>query len=408
MRIAIVTETYPPEINAIALTVEKKVAWLRERGHRVSLIRPRQLGEAPRDDRDTLLTPSSPIPLRRQLRFGWPITSRLRARWREARPDLVHVVTEGPLGASAVGAARDLGVQVTSDFGTCFHSNKREYGAAYGDGPGGNGLGSLAPLVSAYLRWFHNRTDVTFAPTAALAGELTAQGIARVVESGRGVDTQRFSPGRRSNALRAAWGATSDAPVVLHVGRLAPEKNVEVVPRTFALLKECNPQARLVWVGDGSLRQRLEAAHPDAVFMGELRGDALAVAYASADLLLFPSETETFGNVTLEALASGLVVVAYDQAAAAVHIESGVNGFLVPPGMTSQFVIAGAMAGTSLGECAPMRRLARDAAMQASWPAVLANFESQLYTILAKANGYGYRRLAPQPSLRLPEELLQR
>lgn len=371
MRIAYVTETWPPEINGVALTAQRTVEWLRARQHAVTVIRPRQRadrGAAARDPHSWLVA-GLPIPMYKPLRFGLPMTGELRARWQQdgARPDLVHVATEGPLGASAVAAARALGIPVTSDFRTNFHLYSRHYGAGW-----------AAPLVLRYLRWLHNRTQLTCVPTEAVAADLARQGFERTAVVGRGVDVERFSPWHRSRKRRATWGAHCGSVVVLHVGRLAAEKNVALVLRSFHAIKARLPDAVLVWVGDGPLRQRLQRKHRDAVFTGTLQGQALAEAYASSDLFLFPSLTDTFGNVTLEALASGLVVVAFDTGSAAVHVEHGVSGWLVPPGDETWFVEAATDAAVRLRDRPQMRRHATAAAQRANWHTVLGRFESLL------------------------------
>jgi glycosyltransferase involved in cell wall biosynthesis len=369
MRIVYVTETYPPELNGVALTVERTVRWLRERGHRVSLVRPRQ-GRESRVTEDTMLTPGLPIPMYPGLRFGLPVRSRLQRCWQRERPDVVHAATEGPLGSAAIAVARKLGIPVTSDFRTNFH----QYGSHYA-------LGWAEPLIRAYLRRFHNRTDLTFAPTNEVVRQLARDGVQRVIEVGRGVDARRFSPTRRSMAMRRSWGVNDDAPAVLYVGRLAAEKNVQLLLRSFAAIKGQNAAARLILVGDGPMRRSLQRAHPDAIFTGAQSGTALATAYASADIFLFPSLTETFGNVTLEALASGLIVVAYDTGAAAQHVDHEVSGFLVPVDTDSQFVVTAAVAAMRFAERGSMRRAAREAALCAAWPAVLARFEAHLHAV---------------------------
>jgi glycosyltransferase involved in cell wall biosynthesis len=371
MRIAYVTETYPPELNGVALTVERTVRWLRERGHRVSLIRPRQGKERRATEEHTILTPGLPIPMYPELRFGLPIRSRLRRCWQRDRPDVVHAATEGPLGSAAVSVARALGIPVTSDFRTNFH----QYGSHYA-------LGWAEPIIRSYLRRFHNRTDLTFAPTNEVVRQLMHDGVARVAQVGRGVDARCFSPTRRSAEIRKSWGVDDDAPAVLYVGRLAAEKNVHLLLRAFAAIKAGDAAARLILVGDGPLRKGLQRANPDVIFTGSLGGRALAVAYASADVFLFPSLTETFGNVTLEALAAGLIVVAYDTGAAAQHIEHEVSGFLVPVGTDSQFVVAAAVAAMRFRERQQMRRFAREAALRAAWPTVLARFEAHLQEVI--------------------------
>ena len=372
MRIAYVTETYPPELNGVSLTVERTVRHLRARGHAVELIRPRQPGDA------ALLEGASPagdwltggcrIPMYPDLRFGWARAATLRRRFEAGRAELVHLATPGPLAWAALAAARSLGLAVTSDFRTNFHQYSRHYG-----------LGLLAPALLAGLRRFHNRTHCIFVPTEALRGELSAKGFERLAVVGRGVDTERFAPGRRSAALRAGWGAADGDPVLLYVGRLAAEKNVGLALRAFEALRRLRPGARMVLVGDGPVRARLEAAHPQACFAGTLRGDALAAAYASADVFVFPSLSDTFGNVTLEALASGLPVVAYDTAAAAEHVIPGESGLLAPPGDEVAFAAAAcALAVQAPAKRAALRDAAVAAACRARWSEVLGRFEARL------------------------------
>ena len=375
MHVAFVTETWPPEVNGVALTAERTVDWLRARDHRVTVIRPRQkadrVGEPGRDgaDASTWLLPGLPIPMYKPLRFGLPAAGPLQRRWQQPgeRPDVVHVATEGPLGASAVRAARSCGSVVTSDFRTNFHIYSTHYK-----------LGWAAPLILRYLRALHNRTDLTFVPTEAVAAMLRRYGFERTAVVGRGVDVERFSPWHRSRELRSSWGAAGVTPVVLHVGRLAAEKNVGLVVRAFAAIKARLPTARLVWVGDGPLRARLQRRMRDAVFTGTLRDAELAQAYASADLFLFPSLTETFGNVTLEALASGLVVVAFDSGCASVHIQHGVSGWLAPPGDEQWFIDTAVDAAARLRDLEAMRRRAVQSARRADWNTVLARFEAIL------------------------------
>ena len=366
MRIAYVTETYPPELNGVSLTVDRTVRHLRERGHEVELIRPRQPSESACDDDDEWRTSGFPIPMYPDLRFGLASSTRLQQRFERTRPQLVHVATQGPLGRAAVRAALALDVPATSDFRTNFHQYSRYYG-----------LGWLAPVVCDYLRRFHNQTRRTFVPTPAVRDELARAGFERLAVVGRGVDTEHFSPKKRSAALRAQWGC-DDAPVLLYVGRLAAEKNVQLALCAFDAVRTRLPTARMVVVGDGPMRRRLEAHFPAARFVGVLRDEALAQHYASADLFLFPSLTDTFGNVTLEALASGLPVVAYDQAAAAVHVDDCDSGLLVTPGDERAFVAAACSLAWQHQYLASVRQRARTAALRARWDDVLLRFETQL------------------------------
>ncbi len=339
LRVALVSETYPPEVNGVAMTLGRLAGGLVARGHRLQVVRPRQKNEAAgKPEAGELLTPGLPIPRYPELRFGLPAGGRLWRAWRARRPDVVHIATEGPLGFSALLAARRLGIPALSSFHTNFHSYSRHYG-----------IGWLHRAIEAYLRGFHNRTAATLVPTAALAGELAARGFLGVQVLSRGVDTGLFSPVRRSAALRAHWGAAGKAPVCLVVSRLAPEKNLGLAFAAFAAIRAERPDARMVCVGDGPQAETLARRHPDAIFCGMRRGEDLAAHYASADLFLFPSLTETFGNVVSEALASGLPVVAYDQAAAGELVDNGRNGLLATPGNAAAFIAASVKLARDLG-----------------------------------------------------------
>src|SRR5690606_34409052 len=170
---------------------------------------------------------------------------------------------------------------------------------------------------------FHNGADATLVPTRELQAFLEGCGFRNVARLPRAVDTAAFSPRHRDDALRAQWGADCRAPVAIHVGRIATEKNLGLGVRAFRALQQLQPRARMVFVGDGPERERLARDNPDFVFCGVQRGEALARHFASADLFLFPSRSETFGNVTLEALASGVPTVAFDYGAAREHLRDG-------------------------------------------------------------------------------------
>lgn len=367
MRIAYVTETWPPELNGVSLTVERTVRYLRSRGHLVELIRPRQPGESPLDAGDELRTVGCVIPMYPDLRFGLARAGTLARRFRQSRPDLVHLATPGPLPWAALAAARALGIATTSDFRTNFHQYSRHYG-----------LGLFAGPVLGLLRRFHNLTRRTFVPTQAARRELAAAGFHELSVVGRGVDTERFTPAARSESLRATWGAGPDTPVLLAVGRIAAEKNVELALRAFERARRDRPDLRMVVVGDGPARARLTAAHPAARFVGAQRGAALAAHYASADAFLFPSLSDTFGNVVLEALASGLPVVAFDCAAAAEHVGDGASGRLVVPGDDAGFIAATAAFAVAPATLQPLRDAAVAAARRATWDEVLERFEARL------------------------------
>lgn len=379
MRVAMVTETYPPEINGVAMTMGRIVAGLQSRGHAVQLIRPRQhAGDRPADRPlfEEVLQRGMPIPRYDALKLGLPAKQALLRLWSRRRPDIVHVVTEGPLGWSALAAASKLKLPVATDFHTNFHS----YSAHYG-------VGWLKTPITAYLRKFHNKALRTLVPTESLRQELQALGFRNLQVVARGVDTALFSPSRRSPDLRGQWGAAADDPVALYVGRLAPEKNLPLVLRAWALMRELQPRLRLVMVGDGPERSRIERENPEVIFAGMRTGEDLAAHYASADLFLFPSLTETYGNVTIEAMASGLAVIAYDYAAARQHIRSGDNGLLVAPGAADDYVQAAAALVTDLPRARRMGAKARATTEKLDWSCIVSEFEQALLALTEDATG---------------------
>lgn len=387
-RIAMVTETYPPEVNGVANTVAKVVQGLRDHHHSVQLVRPRQ-GQVERTGGlDEVLTKGMTIPMYAHLRMGAPSKGKLVKLWSMRRPDLVHIATEGPLGWSALQAAIKLRLPVCSDFRTNFQAYSQHYG-----------IGWLQKPIMAYLRKFHNGCHSTMVPTEELRRQLSAAGLEDLSVVSRGVDTQLFSPDKRSQELRELWGAARGDVVVLHVGRLAPEKNLGVLLQAFERIQLTEPRARLVVVGDGPARTQMQAQNPHAHFAGFQSGEPLAAHYASADMFLFPSLTETYGNVTPEAMASGLAVVAFDDAAAGQLITHRHNGLLAPKTDAAAFL---SLAG-ELATDATLRRefgaLARAKVLEHGWEAILKNIED-IYTLTLR-RASAERPAVLQPGLQL-------
>lgn len=332
--------------------------------------------------------PSLPIPGYRGLRFGLPAAADLQRLWSATLPSVVHVATEGPLGASAIAAARRLDLPVSSSYHTNFDAYSRHYG-----------FGWLRRPIASHLRRFHNRTDLTLVPTRGLAQTLAATGYQKLAVMARGVDTRLFSPHRRSDALRAAWGAGPDDLVIAHVGRLAREKNLALVVEAFHAIERACPGARMLFVGDGPERAGLARRHRQHIFAGMRHGEDLARHYASADLFLFPSLTETFGNVVPEALASGLGVVAFAKAAAADLIEDGINGCLVATGDSRAFVAAATKLAMDRQWLATMRGLAAPSVAPLDWEHIHDCFADALANLVVthqrRRRGEKYFILAP-------------
>lgn len=315
---------------------------------------------------------SLPVPGYPGLRFGLPSWLRLRRLWSALRPDVVYVATEGPLGWTATSLARRLHIPVASGF----HTNFDDYLRA-------RRLPRLGALALAYLRRLHNGTAMTLAPTRDVVDRLSSHGFRNLEVLSRGVDARLFTPASRDASLRAAWGATVDAggpPVFLLVGRLAPEKNLPFALGKLASLTD--GRALCVVAGDGPDRAMLERQFPFAHFTGALRGEELARHYASADVLVFPSLTETFGNVLLEGMASGLLTISFDYAAAREHVVDRHNGWKVPFGDEAGFTARMAEALV----LPPAARLALGAASRRTaerldWDRIVRRFEELLTSV---------------------------
>lgn len=363
MNITFVTDTYTPQANGVATTLERLVNGLRDRGHSVDVVRPAVLA----CDEEGLEVPSFGLPGYREVRFGFPMRLVLQSRWSRRRPDVIYVATETPLGASAITAARSLGIPAASGF----HTNFQQYVAHYR-------MPLLEKATLSYLRRVHNRSACTFVPSRDVIDELDACGFENLQLLPKGVDTKRFNPKKRSIALRKTWGLGQGGLAGLYVGRIAAEKNLPLVVETFEAIRKRIPDFKGVFVGDGPKLEELKREHPEFVYAGVLRGEELAEHYASADLFIFPSITETFGNVTLEAMASGLAVVAYDYAAARQHIVNGVNGFTAGFDDREAFLSrALAAAGSDLGE---IRNEARKSARKVRWKKVVSALKNSFRT----------------------------
>ena len=371
MRIAVVTETWPPEVNGVAVTLAMLVQNLSLRNHDVQLIRPRQSkSDISMEDAglEEVLMRGMPIPRYPQLKLGLPSKKTLIKTWTLRRPDVVHIATEGPLGWSALQAAKVLKLPVTSDFRTNFQSYSKHYG-----------IGWLRKPIVAYLRKFHNATACTMVPTNELKRALAENGFLNLKVVARGVDTQLFNQCKRDSNLRSTWGASDQTKVLISVGRMAPEKNLEQVLNAFDALRWMNDKIKLVMVGDGPLREQYQQRFPDIIFPGMLSQKDLSVYYASSDLFVFPSQTETFGNVTLEALASGIPVLAFDCAAARDWVSPGVNGWLVPEDRPEQFAAQAVDIFRTEGLLEKVTETTRQQQVHLDWSQIAEQVESVLW-----------------------------
>ncbi|MBX3132538.1 MAG: glycosyltransferase family 1 protein [Gemmatimonadaceae bacterium] len=304
LRLAIFTDTFTPQVNGVARTLARLAQAVEARGGAVRV----ETVADPAAEPDARVHgwPSTPFWAYPQLRMAAPPKAEAIAQLRAWRPTLVHAATPFGVGLAGRAAARALGVPLVTSYHTSFTEYLRHYG-----------LSALDAVAWPFLRWFHNSGRRTFAPSQLVAQQLRQQGFRGVRVWSRGVDPLRFHPRFRSTAMREAMGAGPDDLVVAYVGRLAPEKGIHVaLEGMHRVVAESGGRVRLALAGDGPDEARCRAmAPPGTWFAGSLSGEALSAFYASADLFVFPSTTETFGNVVLEAMASGLPVVAPDTGA---------------------------------------------------------------------------------------------
>lgn len=329
MRVAYFSECLPPQTDGVARTLSNLMESLRTREVDFRVVSGAMWDESAWWGDRVFRVPAASFFLYPDYKVGWPGVPGLTRMLDAFGPEIVHAANPTPNGMFAAHHARRRGIPAV----TTYHTRFTAYLPYYK-------LGSLEPMIWGFLRWFHGLFDVTYAPTNAAAAELRAQGISNVEIWSRGVDTSRFDPSYRSAALRESVGASDAAPLLLFVGRLVKEKDLADLVAAANLLRARGRRFQLVIVGDGPMRAELEEAAPYAHFPGIQVGDNLARWYASADALVFPSTTETFGNVVLEAFASQLPVVGVGMGGVPDLIDEGVNGLLVTPNAPSELADA--------------------------------------------------------------------
>ncbi len=322
MRIAIFSEVYWPMVSGVALTLRRLVEGLSARGHSLRLYAPDY--PVPRGERERPEVHRSPgrqIFFCPDIRWAFPNKAEIGRDLRAFRPDVVHLATEFSMGFAGLRAAQDLRVPVVASAHTDYERYAARYGLAWAVRPGW-----------PYLRWFYGHAHRVLCPTSIYARFLHSRGITHTGVWTRGVNTEEFNPRHRSTEFRTRAGAGPDDPIVAYVGRLAPEKNLPLLLESWATLHRRHPKARLVLVGEGLMENTLRRANlPNVHMTGYVHGHALAEAYASSDIFAFPSTTETFGNVLIEAMSSGVASVAANAGGVPEFADHGRNALLAAP-----------------------------------------------------------------------------
>ncbi len=317
MRVALICETFLPNVNGVTTTICRMLEYLQARGDEVLLFAPEG---APSSYAGAEIVPLSGVtfPLYPELSLTPPQPG-ITAHLKRFKPDVVHAIGPVLVGATAPLVVQQLHLPLISSYHTDFGA----YAAHYG-------LGSMRHVMNSWLRWIHNRTRMTLCPSTDTMRSLRRMGFRRLRVWGRGVDTARFHPAHRSEAWRTAVGTQPNEKLLLYVGRIAREKRVELIADALHGIDG----VRLVMVGDGPARPEMEQRTQGLPvhFTGYLKGHDLATAYASADLFVFPSDTDTFGQVIQEAMASGLPVVGARTGGSLDLIQEGTTGTMFTPG----------------------------------------------------------------------------
>ena len=370
MRVAIVTESFVPSINGVTRAVTALTSYLRRGGHDAMVVAPShgREGTSEHDGFAVVRVWGIQGLVYPDLTFA-PVHVALRRTLRDFCPDVVHLASPASLGVFGGMVARSLRLPVAAHYQTDLLAYARSYGGA-----------PLMHVARVLERSFYNSCTLTYAPTDAMAAELTARGFEHVSVSGRGVDAQRFRPNRPGARAAARLWPEGDGIRVLCVSRLAKEKNLQ----RLVHLARRRPQLRVVFVGDGPVREELAAgAPPNVGFAGALVGESLADVYSAAELFVYPSTTETFGQVIQEAMASGLPVVGVRAGGVADLVEHGVTGLLVEPPGDGLGMAASTLAVTPEVR-ASMGTAARAAVMPRSWDAIfdalMSDYEQLIHT----------------------------
>ncbi len=384
-RLLVCTDTYPPQVNGVSVVTSLSIVGLAERGWEIVLAAPRYPAAArdafPPDilrdgTSDVLLLPSAPLPFYPDIRLSLPNRTALLRLAQRYQPQLVHCATEFAIGWMGQWVARKANLPVV----TSYHTDFSRYADAYG-------VSWLRPTVARHLGRFHGRASRTYTPSAPAAYDARALGAREVEVWGRGVDTTLFHPRQRSEALRAAYGRR-DAFLFLHVGRLAAEKGVEQVVRAYARARDRLPAGaiHLVIAGAGPRADALRAMGTDGItFLGNLdRREILPRLYASADAFLFSSVTETLGLVVLEAMASGLPVIATPAGGVADHLRHGTNGLAYPAHDTDAMADAMVSLVLDRARAKALSRGARTTAESLDWCHELDRLDASFRDVVAR------------------------
>jgi len=373
LRVAIFTGNYNYIKDGVAVTLNRLVDFLERRGVPVLVFAPTIETPAFESVGEVVSVPSIPIPSRSEYRIALGLSKKARRRLDAFAPTLIHIAVPDILGYQALKFAGKRNLPVVASYHTRYDTYLKFYG-----------LGGLERLGRRYLRWFYNKCLMVYPPSDSMAQIIREEGFSDSVRVwSRGVDADLFSPARRSLEWRRSLGVGDEDVLVTFVGRLVKEKNTDLVVRIYKALRQRGIRFRAMFVGNGPEEEAIRTALPDAVFTGFLVGEDLSRAYASSDIFLFPSESETFGNVTLEAMASGLPAVCADASGSRSLVLDGETGYLISASDEAGFIDR--LSG--LIESAPLRarmgKAARRRAQEFSWDDILSGLLQSYADVVA-------------------------
>lgn len=370
MRLAIFADTYLPQVNGVARTLTRISSYLRNQDVPFLIFVP-DCGPLPPNSENVYNFPSLNLPLYPECKIALPYYPRIREILDEFKPDLLHLVTEFSMGLCGLKYAQEHSLPVVASYTTNFS----QYMAYYK-------LGFLENLTWRYLRWFHNQCHLNYCPSQTVKDELEKEGFRNITIWGRGIDANLFSPAKKSDILKKI--APDKSLFYLYVGRLAPEKNLDVLFDAWRIVSKGLPEAQLVITGDGPIAEELKRRYGEGViFTGYRHGEELAQVYASGDVFVFPSTTETFGNVVLEAMAAGLPVVAAAAGGVKNLLVDGDNGIACGPRNHYEMAVAMLSLAQNNELRAKMSFQARQFALKQTWDGVLGSLHNSYKEVIS-------------------------
>lgn len=372
LRVAIFTGNYAHIRDGVSLTLNRLVSHLESENIPVLIFGPSCEYPALRPKGEFLQVPSVALPLRTEYRVSLYMPFTYEDRLREFNPTIIHIASPDFLGMWALRYAKRNGIRVVSSYHTHFPNYLKYYK-----------LNAFEPLVWRYLKWFYGSCDRLFVPSQSMLETLRKNDIRKGLEIwSRGVDTERFSPAHRSDEWRSGYGIRADDVVVLFLSRLVWEKDLGTVIEVGNHLLQKYGNVKIMIGGEGPARKEMQRRLPGAIFTGFVGGIDLYQVYANSDLFFFPSETETFGNVTLEALSSGVPAVVAKAVGSSSIVKDGENGFLVEPGDTAGFEACLTSLITNDDRRREMSENARNWAMDFKWEKVMDKLVSDYRVLL--------------------------